>query len=109
MISIDEARDMVDEIFEQEALLIGGILAVHGMEDDLVWRLIRNLDVIRGRVMRKLDDREDDECPEDILQDKRTCLRADTHRQVNLKPHPAIEDFLIKIRGEDIRFKKPST
>ena len=89
MITIDEARDMVDEIFEQEALLIGGILAVHGMEDDLVWRLIRNMDVIRGRVLRKLEEREEDEC--DGVPEK----------SINLKPHPAIQDFLLKIRREN--------
>jgi len=99
MISIDEARDMVDEIFEEEALLIGGILAVHGMEDDLVWRLIRNLDVIRGRVLRKLDDREEDECDGDGSPEKR----------INLKPHPAIQDFLLKIRRESEWLKNPSS
>ena len=90
MLKIDEARDMVDEIFEEEALLIGGILAVHGMEDDLVWRLIRNLDVIRGRVMRRLNDREEDECDGN----------GSPEKPINLKPHPAIQDFLIKIRRE---------
>lgn len=110
MIKIDEARDMVDDIFEQQALLIGGILAVHGMEDDTVWRLIRNLDVIRGRVMRKLDDREDeDDVPDDVLHDKCACPREDAHREVNLKPHPAIQDFLIKIRRESEWLRSPSS
>jgi len=108
MISLEEARDLVDERFEEEALLIGGILAVHGMDDDLVWRLVRNLDVIRGRVLRKLEEREEDECPDDILHDRRTCLRVDTHRQVNLKPHPAIRDFLLKIRRESECLKSAS-
>lgn len=91
MIKVDEARNLVDEIFEQQALLIGGILAVYGMEDKTVWRLIRNMDVIRWNVMFKLDELEDeDDIPDDVLQEK----------NFNLKPHPAIEGFLGKIRED---------
>jgi len=97
MISLEEARDLVDEIFEEEALLIGGIVAVHGMDDDLVWRLIRNLDVIRGRVLRRLDNRDEDE------------IDDSPNEKVNLNPHPAIQDFLIKIRREGEWAKHPSS
>ena len=86
MISKAKARDLINDIFEEEALVIGGLVAVHEMDDDLVWRLVKNLDVIRGKVLRRLDDREpggrDGPAP----------------RRPNLKPHPAIEDFLLDIR-----------
>ena len=56
------------------------------MDDDLVWRLVKNLDVIRGKVLRRLEDNvtgdEDGPPP----------------RRPNLKPHPAIEDFLLSVR-----------
>jgi hypothetical protein len=77
---------MIDDIFEEEALIIGGLVAVHEMDDDLVWRLIRNLDVIRGNALRRIDDEPtlDETVPQ--------------QRRPNVKPHPAIEDFLLSLR-----------
>lgn len=69
---------------EEVALVIGGLAAVHEMEDDLIWRLMKNLDVIRGKVLRRLDDR--------------TLEGGVPERRPNLKPHPAIEDFLLNLR-----------
>ncbi len=83
MITKEEAKDLIDDLFEELALVIGGLAAVHEMEDDLVWRLVKNLDVIRGKALRRLDDRTEKESPE---------------RGPNLKPHPAIEDFLRNLR-----------
>lgn len=87
MISKAEVRDLVDDLFEEEALVIGGIVAVHEIDDDLVWRLIRNLDVIRGKILRRLDGTKGGSASGEPL------------RRPNLKPHPAIEDFLLKIRS----------
>ena len=53
MISTADATDMVNDLFEEEALIIGGLVAVHEMDDDLVWRLMKHLDVIRGKVLRR--------------------------------------------------------
>ncbi len=86
MMSKAEARGMIDDIFEEEALVIGGLVAVHEMDDDLVWRLMRNLDVIRGNALLRIDDEPtlDETVPQ--------------HRRPNVKPHPAIEDFLLSLR-----------
>lgn len=86
MITKAEARELITDLFEEEALVIGGLIAVHKVDDDLVWRLVKNLDVIRGKVLRSL---EDQEIPDD------TALSP--HRP-HLKPHPAIEDFLLSLR-----------
>lgn len=86
MISKAEARELIDDLFEEEALVIGGIVAVHDIDDDLVWRLVRNLDVIRGKALRRLGDKNGGAAAGEAL------------RRPNLKPHPAIEDFLLKIR-----------
>lgn len=86
MMSKAEARGMIDDIFEEEALVIGGLVAVHEMDDDLVWRLMRNLDVIRGSALRRIDDEPTLDATEP--QDRRP----------NVKPHPAIEDFLLSLR-----------
>lgn len=86
MITKAEARELITDLFEEEALVIGGLVAVHEVDDDLVWRLVKNLDVIRGKVLRRLEDKE---TTDDIA--------APPHR-VHPKPHPAIEDFLLSLR-----------
>ncbi|MBI2930973.1 MAG: hypothetical protein HYY16_04930 [Planctomycetes bacterium] len=81
-----EVRELINDLFEEEALVIGGMLAVDEMDDDLVWRLMKNLDVIRGKVLRRLEDKaptDGDDSPP---------------RRLNLKPHPAIEEFLLSLR-----------
>lgn len=86
MISTAEAREMIDDLFEEEALMIGGLAAVHWLDDDLVWRLVRSIDVIRGRILRRL---EAEAPPEE---DK---LEFDS---VSHKRHPAIEEFLLALK-----------
>lgn len=86
MISKAEARDLITDLFEEEALVIGGLVAVHKVDDDLVWRLVKSLDVIRGKILRRLEDEE----PADESRPH--------HQKPNLKPHPAIEDFLLSLR-----------
>lgn len=86
MISKTEARTLINDLFEEEALLIGGLIAVHKIDDDLVWRLIKNLAVIRGKILRRLDDNTPPDEAEPL------------HRRPNLRPHPAIEDFLLALR-----------
>jgi len=86
MISKAEVRDLINDLFEEEALVIGGLVAVHEMDDDLVWRLVKNLDVIRGKILRRLEDKvtgDEDGTPP---------------RRPNVRPHPAIEDFLLSVR-----------
>ncbi|HAM34581.1 MAG TPA: hypothetical protein DEB40_03265 [Elusimicrobia bacterium] len=85
MITKEKARELVLDLFEEEALVIGGLAAVHGLDDDLVWRLMRNLDVILDKSLRRLESSE------------ASPAKADRDA-VNTKPHPAIEDFLLKLR-----------
>ena len=86
MISRADAKALINDLFEEEALVIGGLVAVYEMDDDLVWRLVKNLDVIRGKILRRLEDQTsaDAEGPP---------------RRPNLKPHPAIEEFLRSLRS----------
>jgi hypothetical protein len=83
MITKAEAREMINDLFEEEALVIGGIVAVHEIDDDLVWRLVRNIDAIREKTLRRLGGE---------------ATAGEPPRRPNLKPHPAIEDFLLKLR-----------
>ena len=88
MITKAEARELITDLFEEEALLIGGLVAVHKVDDDLVWRLVKNLDVIREKILRRLEDKE-------LAEDA-----SPPPRRPHLKPHPAIEDFLLSLRKE---------
>jgi len=84
MISKSDVRELIDALFEEEALVIGGLVAVHRLDDDLVWRLMRNLDVVRGRFLRRIEAQDSGE--------------SAAPAAPNLKPHPAIEDFILGIR-----------
>ena len=87
MITQAEARTLIDDLFEEEALVIGGLIAVHDVDDELVWRLVKNLDVIRGKVLRRLGD------------PAAADGNGTSPQRRHLTPHPAIEDFLLKLRG----------
>jgi len=86
MFSKTEARQLINDLFEEEALILGGLVAVHRVDDDLVWRLVKNLDVIRGKALRRV------EAGDAQVGHGGPAARPD------LKPHPAIEDFLFAIR-----------
>jgi len=86
MITRTEAKQLINDLFEEEALVIGGLVAVHRLDDDLVWRLVKNLDVIRGKALRRIEARGDGGG------------NGDATARPSLKPHPAIEDFLLAIR-----------
>ncbi|MCG3205713.1 MAG: hypothetical protein KCHDKBKB_02436 [Elusimicrobia bacterium] len=88
MISRDEAKQIILESFEEQALVIGGLVAVHKVDDDLVWRLMKSFDVILGKAIKRLH-------LEPSEQDKEA-----TPGRVNAKPHPAIEEFLLKLERE---------
>jgi hypothetical protein len=86
VISKAEARRLLAEVFEEAALVLGGLIAVHRVDDDFVWRFVRSLDAVRSKAARRID-----EC------DARPGIDA-THPESNLRPHPAIEEFLLKLR-----------
>ena len=86
MITTADARALIDELFEQEGLIIGGLVALHDIEDEVIWRLMRSLDAIRRKTLRRLA--EQGAAPTDEV-------AAD---QVDLTPHPAIEHFLQSVR-----------
>jgi len=87
MIAENDATDLIDDLCEQIALAIGGVAAVHEVDDDLVWGLIKNLDAIRRKALLRVGIRDPKE------------IRGALMRGASFKPHPAIEDFLLKLRG----------
>ena len=87
MISTAEATDLIDDLFAELAVALGGTAAVYAVDDDLVWRLVKNLDVVRSKVMRRLIDQGS--------QDTKPNRNG---QNPSLDPHPAIEDFLRSLR-----------
>jgi len=86
MISKAEVKDLINDLFAEAALVLGGLVALHKVEDDVVWRLVRSLDAIRRKFLRRLEDKDPDD------------EGGGPPKRPNLKPHPAIEDFLLSLR-----------
>ena len=80
MTTREEARKIINDLFEEEALAIGGLVALHRPEDDFIWKLVRSLDAIRRRALKRLTA-------------SHRGSPASTAR-VDLAPHPAIQQFL---------------
>lgn len=88
MLSAIEAKDLIDEVFEEEVLALGGLVATRAVDDELVWGIVRSFDVIRARALRRVREtapagRETDVSEEGAVSE----------------PHPAIEVFLNKLRS----------
>jgi len=79
-----EAKLLLDTVFEEGALTLGGLAAAFDLDDEVVWRLIEDLDGIRTRALRRLRDEGVEEARE----------RPDA------RPHPAIEQFLHRLHQE---------
>ncbi len=80
----DEA--LVRDAFDDIALLVGSIAALHNLDDDLLWTLMKRLDRIRVKLLRNLlggTSREDFE--PSALRPPRT--------------HAAVDEFLARNRG----------
>ncbi|MCK6470851.1 MAG: hypothetical protein L6R28_03815 [Planctomycetes bacterium] len=86
MVTESEVQELLNELFEQQALSLGGLVALHGLDDELVWRLVKNLDVIRSRFMRRIRVKRRNRADDTAL--LRPCAR----------PHPAIQHFLSRLR-----------
>ena len=86
LISRPVARGLITEVFEETTLVLGGLVAVHRVDDDFVWRFVKGLDAVSSKAFRRIDERD-------------TGADADTgDAESRLRPHPAIEDFLLKLR-----------
>jgi hypothetical protein len=80
---------LVLEIFEEIGLVLGGMVALHDVGDDFVWRLVRSLEATRRKFLGR-------------LQSLGPLGRDPDGREGGLceKAHPAIEEFLSKVRKE---------
>jgi hypothetical protein len=81
VVSTQDARKLVDQAFEDGALVLGGLLVLQPVDDRFIHRFMRSLAVIRRRTLRAFETAE---------------ARA---AQVG-SGHPAIAEFLRELRGE---------
>ncbi|MBN2566027.1 MAG: hypothetical protein JXB46_09995 [Candidatus Eisenbacteria bacterium] len=88
MMTTAEVRELITDLFEEEALVIGGMAAVHGLDDETIWRVVRNIDVIRGRILCRL------EAKAGITEPASPPCRPEPRTEL----HPAVEDFLLTLR-----------
>ena len=76
---------IIDKAFEEIALVLGGIFAVHGVHDEAVWQIMKHIDMVHENVLTRLDG-----------------LESSADGQVTAKQeyevHPAVEALLLKIR-----------
>jgi hypothetical protein len=84
-----EAHELLDDVFSEIGLLLGGVVAYHQIEDRALWQLTTGLLGMRSRIRGRLDLRENfPETPKEFV--KRICP----------EPHPAIESFLREIQDD---------
>jgi hypothetical protein len=86
MIDRQEAREILLDLLEEIALLVGGILAVHRVDDDMVWKLMSGMDRLRRRGLGRLNEAAGEEPLEPEVPGPTT--------------HPAVEEFLIHIQRD---------
>lgn len=72
-----------DRFFREIVLCLGGIFAVHEVDDAIIWQVTKSLDRIYQRTRARVLER-DGTSENDVPQ-----------RRVN--PHPAVEDLLSRI------------
>lgn len=85
MMSEAEVKEMLDRVFEEEALIIGGLVALYEVNDDVVSKIMNGLDAVREKEMRRLE--------------RGRAKENGARSRPDFTPHPAIEEFLAKVRS----------
>ncbi|MFN8179289.1 MAG: hypothetical protein U0167_15260 [bacterium] len=83
MFQEDAVRELVDDVFEEEALAIGGLVALYHVDETAVQRLFASLTVIRDKTLRRIGSGG---APAAIFEER-----------PRSEPHPAVEEFLARL------------
>ena len=88
MITQDRAKRLITHVVREQAMVLGGLAALDEIDDEAVWRLIRSLEAIRLRALRRVDQLQEDKGQEE------------GGTEPPPRPHPAIEEFLRRLGRE---------
>ena len=82
--SKDQTLGLIKKTFEEQLLVLGGVFSLYEIADEIIWKIVKSFDVIYEKAVAELLQTESEakELPK---------------RKMN--PHPAIEDFLYKLRS----------
>jgi len=78
---------LINTMFEEVALVLGGVISLHPMKNEAIWSLVRGFDRIRQRHLRTVDQAESNP---PFARDDGT----------GITPHPAVEQLLLAIRED---------
>lgn len=94
----NQFESLMDDTFEELTLVLGGLFEVHAADDELVWDAVRSLDAIRAKTIARL---------------RGPGLSSqDSPGTAHHAPHPAVEEFLLKLRhagGTDRKLSNESS
>ena len=76
-------RELLDDVFEELALAIGGLVALYALDDEIVVRLCNSLTIVRKKALNQIDEGSGTD---------RTKVRS------LRESHPAIDEFLKRLR-----------
>ena len=85
MMSPSDVRTLVLDLLEEQTVLIGTLTAIHEVEEEFLWRLFRGFDSIRLKYVERTEDRAFE-------------LRPQPQERSGCVPHPAVEEFLSRLR-----------
>ncbi len=92
MIEKQEVQVLISSLFEDAALMLGGLIATHPLDDEVVWGLVQNLAATKQRAMDQLDKCQGNTPASD--------------REISMETHPAIGEFLQSLRTEQTHLKE---
>lgn len=77
-------RKALDETFRDVALVLGGIFAVHEVQDEAVWQVMKHLDIAHENALAKVDGLD-------------PAARRPAYPKHEYEHHPAVEALLLKL------------
>lgn len=87
MFSKSEVQGLIDDLLEEYALTVGGLIVVHNVDDEVVGGLFLSLRDIRHQLLKRLD-------AESAIRRK-----SGRRKPTKPKPHPVIQAFLAGLGG----------
>ena len=80
----EDLRELLDSTFEELALVLGGAFAMHRINEEAIWQIMKSMDELHSKTVARLEGLEQKE--------SRKPDRS------SFQPHPAVEALLQKLR-----------